>query len=329
VSAMDDLALAVLAGDRRALARAITLVESSRAEHRHRARALLRELLPRTGGAARIGISGAPGAGKSTLLEALGCDLVARGHRPAVLAVDPASARGGGAILGDKTRMWELSRRPEAFIRPSPSDGAVGGIALRTRETILLVEAAGHDVVLVETVGAGQAEHAVAGMDMLTVLAVAPGGGDELQALKRGIMEVADLVVVTKADGELAGAAGRALAEHQAALALSAGGHSGRSVEVRAVSAMTGEGIPKLADAILARHEALADSGRLGALRGEQRVVAMWDALREAVLEAAARHTRGGVEIDRLERGVREGELLPEDAAAALAERVPGLARPS
>jgi len=183
-----DLADSVRAGDRRALARAITLVESTRADHRADAVALLDAVLPATGASTRVGISGAPGAGKSTFIEALGTNLVNAGHRVAVLAVDPSSVRSGGSILGDKTRMEQLSRRPEAFIRPSPSGGTLGGVARRTREALLVCEAAGFDVVLVETVGVGQSEVAVAGMVDLFVLLLGPGAGDELQGVKRGIV---------------------------------------------------------------------------------------------------------------------------------------------
>src|SRR2546427_6693493 len=196
-----DLARAVRDGDRRALARAITLVESARADHRDDAVALLDKLLPATGDAIRVGISGAPGAGKSTFIEALGTNLVDHGHRVAVLAVDPSSVRSGGSILGDKTRMEELSRRPEAYIRPSPSSGTLGGVARRTREAMLVCEAACFDVVLIETVGVGQSEVKVDAMVDTFVLLVAAGGGDELQGIKRGVMEMADVVAVTKADG--------------------------------------------------------------------------------------------------------------------------------
>ena len=217
---MSELARQLVDGDRRALARAITLVESTRADHRDEAEALLSEVLPHTGNAIRIGISGAPGAGKSTFIEALGLHVVAEGHRVAVLAVDPSSTRSGGSILGDKTRMEQLTRSPDAFVRPSPTRGTLGGVARRTREALLLCEAAGFDTVLVETVGVGQSEVAVAAMvDMFLVL-VAPAGGDELQGLKRGIMELADLVVVNKADGDLAAAAAATASDYASALHL-------------------------------------------------------------------------------------------------------------
>ncbi len=197
---VDALAAGVRAGNRRALAKAITLIESTRAEHRPLAQALLAALLPHTGGAIRMGISGAPGAGKSTFIEALGLQLIGAGHRVAVLAVDPSSALSGGSILGDKTRMEELSRHPHAFIRPSPSGGTLGGVAARTREAMLACEAAGFDVVIVETVGVGQSETAVAGMTDVFVLLQLPNAGDDLQAIKRGIVELADVIVYNKID---------------------------------------------------------------------------------------------------------------------------------
>ena len=214
----DGLAGRVLAGDRRALARAITLVESTRADHRAAAEALLTQVLPHSGQAVRLGITGVPGGGKSTFIEAFGLFLISQGHRVAVLAVDPTSRRSKGSILGDKTRMEELSRAPEAFIRPSPAGRTLGGVARRTREAMLVCEAAGFDVVIVETVGVGQSETAVADMVDMFLLLLQPGSGDELQGFKRGIMELADLVVVNKADGELAPAAERAAAEYRGAL---------------------------------------------------------------------------------------------------------------
>src|SRR5689334_13228756 len=215
-----ELTERVLAGDRRGLARAITLVESTRAQDRAAATELIDAVLPSTGAAARLGISGAPGSGKSTFIEALGTYLVDQGHQVAVLAVDPSSARSGGSILGDKTRMEELARSPRAFIRPSPSGGTLGGVARRTREAMLVCEAAGFDVVLVETVGVGQSEVAVAGMVDVFLLLIAPGAGDELQGVKRGIVELADLVVVNKADGALADLARHTAGDYAHALHL-------------------------------------------------------------------------------------------------------------
>ena len=217
---MSELAAQILDGDRRALARGITLVESTRDDHQAEADDLLTEVMARTGGATRVGISGAPGVGKSTLIEALGLYLIDKSHRVAVLAVDPSSPLGGGSILGDKTRMGELTRRTEAFVRPSPTAGTLGGVARRTREAMLLCEAAGFDIVLVETVGVGQSEVAVEAMVDCFLLLVAPGGGDELQGIKRGIMELADLVVVNKADGDLEAIAGTTAADYANALRL-------------------------------------------------------------------------------------------------------------
>src|SRR5476651_2231431 len=214
------LADAVRGGDRRALARAITLIESSREDHRRAAEALLEAALLETarGSSIRLGISGVPGVGKSTFIEALGSHIIAAGHRLAVLAIDPSSRRGGGSILGDKTRMEKLARSAAAFIRPSPTGGTLGGVARRTRETLLLCEAAGFDIVIVETVGIGQSETAVADMVDMFVLLMLPGGGDELQGIKKGVVELADLILVNKADGEFAAAAQRAVADYRGAL---------------------------------------------------------------------------------------------------------------
>src|ERR1700736_2504805 len=235
-------------GDRRALARAITLVESTRPNHREEAEQLVEALLPYTGGAVRIGISGPPGAGKSTFIERFGLDGIALGRHIAVLAVDPASKRGGGAILGDKTRRTELGRAPEAFIRPSSAGIRTGGVARRTREAILLCEAAGFDAVLVETVGVGQAETTVAEMVDMFVLILPPAGGDELQGIKRGVVELADLVLVNKADGELAAAAQRSAADYANAVRLLRPLLPEWRVPVRAISALEGTGIREVWD---------------------------------------------------------------------------------
>ncbi len=215
-----DHAKRIIAGERRALARAITLIESARADHREQAAALLGAVKGEGRQALRIGLSGTPGVGKSTFIEAFGMMLTGQGLRVAVLAVDPSSTRSGGSILGDKTRMELLSRDPNAFIRPSPSQTALGGVARRTREAVMLCEAAGYDVVLIETVGVGQSETMVAGMADLFVLLLAPAGGDELQGVKRGIMEIADMILVNKADGDLLPAATRTCADYAGALRL-------------------------------------------------------------------------------------------------------------
>src|SRR5437879_4767105 len=242
VSNVDDLAAAVRRGDRRALARAVTLVESTRSDHRATAEALIAALLPATGGATRIGITGPPGAGKSTFIERFGLDGIARGHRIAVLAVDPGSQRGGGAILGDKTRLAELARAPSAFIRPSSAGRHTGGVARRTREAILVCEAAGFDTVIVETVGAGQAETAVAELTDMFLLILPPAAGDELQGLKRGIVELADLILINKADGALLDHASRSAADYANALHLIRPPGPEWQATAQAVSALTGNG---------------------------------------------------------------------------------------
>ncbi|MBX6321113.1 MAG: methylmalonyl Co-A mutase-associated GTPase MeaB, partial [Rhodospirillaceae bacterium] len=268
--AIDALARSVRAGDRLALARAITLAESTLPQDRAAAEALIDRLLPHTGQALRLGISGPPGVGKSTLIEALGLHAIAQGRRVAVLAVDPSSRLSGGAILGDKTRMSGLAREPAAFIRPSPAGPAQGGVAPRTREALLLCEAAGFDLVIVETVGVGQGETAAADMVDLFVVLVQPAGGDELQGMKRGILELADLVVVTKADGALAEAAARTLAEYRHALRLLTAAAAQGGPRVESCSALTGAGIGALWSAIVARHDALKTGGALAERRRAQ-----------------------------------------------------------
>jgi LAO/AO transport system kinase len=311
------LADKVSTGDRRALAQAITLVESIRPDPRAQARALLDELLPRTGGSLRIGLSGAPGAGKSTFIEALGLHLIEAGHTVAVLAVDPSSSRSGGSILGDKTRMSELGRRAEAYIRPSPSGGTLGGVARRTREALLLCEAAGFDVVLVETVGVGQSEVAVAELVDLFVLVAAPGGGDELQGIKRGIMELADLIVVNKADGDLLPAAQRAAADLKNAVHLMRPKRPGWEVSVLLASSVESAGIDEAWASIAAAIEHLRTDGTLEQVRAEQAVAWMWSELRE---EAIARMVgdAGGERVAALEAEVRKGERTPASAVAEL-----------
>ena len=297
------------------MARAITLVESTRPDHRDDAVALLEAVLPATGRATRVGISGAPGAGKSTFIETLGVHLVDAGHRVAVLAVDPSSARSGGSILGDKTRMEQLSRRPEAFIRPSPSGGTLGGVARRTREALLVCEAAGFDVVLVETVGVGQSEIAVAGMVDLFVLLLAPGAGDELQGVKRGIVELADLLVVNKADGDLADLARHTAADYAHALHLVRSGDDHAIERVRMCSALLGEGIDELW-AVVGRLLATARaSGELDARRVEQAHAWMWSEVTETLLDELRDDAAVRARIDALEDDVSRGRLSPAAAA--------------
>jgi LAO/AO transport system kinase len=321
---VDQLIERVAAGDRRALSRAITLVESTRADHRADAARLLDGILPRTGGAVRVGISGPPGVGKSTFIEALGSHLTGDGHRLAVLAVDPSSSRTGGSILGDKTRMETLTRDAGAFIRPSPSGGELGGVARRTREAMLLCEAAGFDVVLVETVGVGQSELAVADLVDLFVLLASPSGGDELQGIKRGIMELADLVVVTKADGPLAGAARHAAADLRRAVHLLRPKYDGLATEVLLVSSPAAVGITEVWDHVVAAHAHLRASGDLDRVRAEQARAWLWDELRAGLADRFRRDPRVAADLHDLEGAVRAGSVAPTAAAQLLLDRFTG-----
>ncbi len=276
---VQTLAARLRAGDRRALAKAVTLVESARADHREMAEALIAEIMPDTGTAMRVGISGVPGVGKSTFIEAFGTHVTALGHRIAVLAVDPSSKRGGGSILGDKTRMELLSRNPDAFIRPSPAGETLGGVARRSRESILLCEAAGFDVILVETVGVGQSETAVAEMTDLFLLLLLPAGGDELQGLKKGIVELADMILVNKADGALADQARRTAADYHGALRLLSKAGADWTVPVLPVSAQTGDGIADAWTRMEAFRSMMAENGALAARRSQQARNWLWDEL--------------------------------------------------
>ena len=317
---MTELASQILDGDRRALARGITLVESTRRDHREEADELLTEVMPRTGNAIRVGISGAPGSGKSTLIEALGLHLVDAGQRVAVLAVDPSSTRTGGSILGDKTRMGELTKQANAFVRPSPTGGTLGGVARRTREAMLLCEAGGFDVVLVETVGVGQSEVTVEGMVDCFLLVIAPGGGDELQGIKRGIMELADLVVVNKADGELAAVASVAASDYANALRLVRPKTPAWTPRVVLVSSLEGRGVPECWEAVEEHHGALEAAGDLDRRRGEQATAWMWNEVSAALLERLRRDTDAAAAAARLEAAVVKGELPPTVAAERVLE---------
>ncbi len=321
---MSPLADAVRAGDRRSLARAITLAESTRADHRDEAAGLLDELMAFTGGSTRVGISGAPGAGKSTFIEALGLNLVGAGHEVAVLAVDPSSTRGGGSILGDKTRMEQLSRSEHAFIRPSPSKGTLGGVARRTREAMLLCEAAGFDVVLVETVGVGQSEVAVAGMVDVFALLLAPGAGDELQGVKRGIVELADLVVVNKADGALADLARHTVSDYGHALHLLRARPDGWVARVVSCSALLGEGIGEVWSVVEEYIAKAKSSGSLATRRGEQAREWMWSEVSETLLERLRAAPRVGADLETLEADVVAGRTSPTAAARHLLDRFSG-----
>ncbi len=311
---IEDLAATLEKGDRRALARAITLVESTRADHRAEADVLLALLLPRAGKSLRLGISGAPGVGKSTFIEALGLLLIGRGHRPAVLAVDPSSPVSGGSILGDKTRMAGLVRDDRAFIRPSPSSGARGGIAPRTRESVLLCEAAGFDVIVVETVGVGQSETDVAGIVDHFILLIAPLGGDELQGIKRGIVELADLIVVTKADGASEAAAQRAAMEYTSALSLL----EARGREVLTCSALMGKGIDEVWQAIERRRGRPGMGDALAARRRDQARAALWAEIDAGVRTRLMAHPRAAAVLAKLEVDVGAGAVTPGAAARAV-----------
>jgi LAO/AO transport system kinase len=309
------LAAGVRAGDRRALARAITLVESTRADHRAEANALLAALLPHAGKSVRLGITGVPGVGKSTFIEAFGLHVIGEGHRIAVLAIDPSSKRGGGSILGDKTRMEQLARSEAAFIRPSPAGTTLGGVARRTREAMLVSEAAGFDVILVETVGVGQSETAVADMVDMFLLLLAPAGGDELQGIKRGIVELADLLVVTKADGDLAAAAGRTQAEYQHALRLLRPAVAGWTPSVLLTSAATGKGIAEVWQAVGRYRAAVEKGGALKRRRADQARAWMWSEISEALLAELREHEGVRAELKKLEAAVAEGKMAPGAAA--------------
>jgi len=315
-----DLATAVIAGDRPALARAITLVESTHDADRDLALALIQRLMPASGGALRVGVSGAPGSGKSTMIEALGVALVDAGRRVGVLTIDPTSARSGGSVLGDKTRMEELSRRDDAYIRPSPSGRTLGGVARRTREAMLVVEAWGADVVLIETVGVGQSEIAVAGMVDQFLLLISPGGGDELQGIKRGVMELADVIVVNKHDGELHAAAEQSRAEYAAAAHLMRPRHEGLSTPVLLASALKRIGLNEVWDAIEGRHGFLAADGRLARLRSAQASDWLWSEVREGLLAEVEADPKASAIAKLREAHVADGTAFPPRVAREIVE---------
>jgi GTPase len=308
----------VLAGDRATLGRAITLMESTREDDRALAVEVLESVMEATGNSVRVGISGPPGVGKSTFIDVLGCHLIDRGNRVAVLAVDPSSAVSGGSILGDKTRMERFARCADAFVRPSPSGRAIGGIAQRTREALLLCEAAGYNVIIVETVGAGQADTLVADMTDVFVLLLQPGGGDELQGIKRGIVESADLIIVNKADGELEAEAERTATDYRAALNILRPRTPNWRVPVEVCSARTGKGVPQAWDQVERYVNLLRASGTLAERRREQARAWLWS---ETIcrLENAFRYDRRVVaELPGLESAVADGAMPPTTAAARL-----------
>jgi LAO/AO transport system kinase len=328
-SSTDSLAASVRAGDRRALAKAITLVESTRPDHEEEAQRLLEFLLPATGGAARVGISGVPGVGKSTFIEAFGLHLIGLGKRVAVLAVDPSSAVSGGSILGDKTRMSKLATAPEAFIRPSPSAGSFGGVTRRTREALLVCEAAGYDVVLVETVGVGQSEFAVASMvDFFLVLMLA-GAGDELQGIKKGILELADALAINKADGENVSPATQAAAQYRSALNLFRHTAGAWEPVVLTVSGLEARGMDAVWKIVTEHRTRATTSGELDRKRREQQRAWLWSMIEEGLRRGFLEREDVARLLPEMERAVAEGRLTPTVAARRLLELVDGSGRPA
>jgi LAO/AO transport system kinase len=317
---ISSLISAIRAGDRATLARAITLIESKRADHRAQAHKLVQELLPHTGTAVRLGLTGSPGAGKSTLIDALGSMLTAKGHKIAVLAVDPSSSRSGGSILGDKTRMARLAVDPNAFIRPSPSSGTLGGVAAKTRETMLLCEAAGFDVIVVETVGVGQSETAVADMTDFFLLLMVAGAGDELQGLKKGVVELADMIAVNKADDENVARARAAAAEFRSALNILAPRSPTWQPPVITCSAMTGDGIPDLWAQVLAHRYKTTATGEFAVRRREQQVKWLWSLLEERMMAKLRSDPAVRTKLRQAEAAVAAGKLAPTLAVEEIAE---------
>ncbi|NLU81177.1 methylmalonyl Co-A mutase-associated GTPase MeaB [Rhodococcus sp. HNM0569] len=317
---VDALAKAVRANQRAGLARAITLVESTRDDHRALAQQLLLEVLPDAGGAHRVGITGVPGVGKSTFIDALGMYLLERGHRVAVLAVDPSSTRTGGSILGDKTRMARLSTQPDAYIRPSPTAGTLGGVAKATRETIVLLEAAGFDVILVETVGVGQSEVTVANMvDCFTFLTLARTG-DQLQGIKKGVLELADLVAVNKADGKHERDAKNAARELSGALHMIYPHDAVWTPPVITMSGLEGSGLDTFWDTVQRHREVLTEAGAFAENRRRQQVDWMWTMVRDGVLRTLEQNPEVTAIRADVEQRVRDGSLT----AALAAERILG-----
>ena len=321
LSHAEQLAERIVMRERRALAQAVTLIESTRPEHREISDELLRLLNFQGRQTERIGISGAPGVGKSTFIEALGLPLVQEGRQVAVLTVDPSSTLSGGSILGDKTRMAELSRHPNAFIRPSPTGKSLGGVARRTREAIALCEAAGFDLVIVETVGVGQSEVAVANMTDTFVLLLLPLGGDELQGIKRGIMELADIVLVNKADGSQREAAERTVAEYRNALRLLRSHTPHWSTVVDSCSALHGGGIKNVWKYVIDHQSHIQDQGFFETQRAAQALQWFWDEISEGLIDHLRSIPQAGVQIQQMEISIRRGEKSPPLAARELFAR--------
>jgi LAO/AO transport system kinase len=317
---VEALANDLRAGHRAALARAITLVESRRGDHQAAARGLVQALLPDTGKAIRVGITGSPGVGKSTTIDALGSYLIGQGHRVAVLAVDPSSARTGGSILGDKTRMARLAASDHAFIRPSPSSGTLGGVAAKTREAMLLCEAAGFDVILVETVGIGQSETAVCDMTDFFLALMLPGAGDELQGIKKGLVELADMIAINKADGDNIKRANIAAGDYRGALHILTPRSAHWQPPVVTYSALTGAGIGELWQHILDHRQAMAACGDFAARRREQQVKWMWSMLEQRIMARLRTDPSIRARVKKIETEVADGRVTPALAAEEIAE---------
>ncbi len=315
---LDRLVQGVLAGNRRLLARAITLIESSRPDDHAQSRELLRAIRSHTGGAVRVGITGVPGAGKSTLIDALGVRLIEAGHKVAVLAVDPSSTRTGGSILGDRTRMAELAVSDNAFIRPSPSGGHLGGVARATRESMLLVEAAGYDVVIVETVGVGQSEVAVAGMVDTFLLVTLARAGDQLQGIKRGILEMSDVITVNKADGDGLGPARVAARDLSTAMKLISSDPHARRPPVLTSSSYTGDGLDELWQAVLAHRDYVAEHGGLEARRNAQQLEWLWALVAGELEDGLRRSPSVRAMRKELEAKVGSGDLSALEASSEI-----------
>ena len=312
---------AIFAGNRRALAKAITLVESSRSQDREAAQALLNELLPHTGKSLRVGITGVPGVGKSTFVESFGQHVIAKGHKVAVLAVDPSSPVAGGSILGDKTRMEQLSRDPSAFIRPSPAGKALGGVALKTRESMLLCEAAGFDVVLVETVGVGQSEYQVGSMVDFFLILLLPGGGDELQGIKKGILELADAIMINKADGESESLARKTKLHYQSAMSLMASDDFW-TPEVHTCSALERQGIEECWSMMERFHQEAQECHAYDRKRAKQNLQWMWQLTDEMLRQQMNDHPGLSNMLPMLRDQVGRGELTPVTAATKIIEQL-------